>query len=182
MKILPPLDPGFESAALWTRDYRRVVARDAGARPFALALIQPDGSVFRHEDLLLAADHPEAVRTLRHVERALKFLLWQKGGSRVLVGGAPEVAAYLQSEYSASGGRAFDHAFMGEKIYREPFVIEAVELDALPSARFASLSIGRNLEGCRIGFDLGGSDRKAAALIDGKVVYSEEIALSLIHI
>ncbi|NQZ58888.1 MAG: ROK family protein, partial [Lentisphaeraceae bacterium] len=33
-----------------------------------------------------------------------------------------------------------------------------------------------NLEGCRIGFDLGGSDRKCAALIDGKVVYSEEIA------
>jgi predicted NBD/HSP70 family sugar kinase len=30
------------------------------------------------------------------------------------------------------------------------------------------------LEGCRIGFDLGGSDRKAAAVIDGKVVFSDE--------
>ena len=36
--------------------------------------------------------------------------------------------------------------------------------------------MGRHLEGCRIGFDLGGSDRKAAALIDGEVVFSEEIA------
>jgi predicted NBD/HSP70 family sugar kinase len=36
--------------------------------------------------------------------------------------------------------------------------------------------MGRHLDGCRIGFDLGGSDRKAAAVIDGKVVYSEEIA------
>lgn len=175
MKIIPPLDPRFLSAALWTRDYRRLVARDADARPFALALLQPDGSVFRHEESLLSAAHPEAPRTLRHVERLLKFLLWQKGGSRVLVAGAPDVAAYLKNTYGPSGVRAFDHAFMGEKIYGEPFTVEAVALDALPAARTASLSIGRNLGGCRIGFDLGGSDRKAAALIDGKVVYSEEI-------
>jgi len=31
------------------------------------------------------------------------------------------------------------------------------------------------LDGCRIGFDLGGSDRKCAAVIDGKVVFSEEV-------
>jgi hypothetical protein len=36
-------------------------------------------------------------------------------------------------------------------------------------------SNSRNLEGCRIGFDLGGSDRKCAALINGKVVFSEEV-------
>ncbi|MFM7743255.1 MAG: ROK family protein, partial [Verrucomicrobiota bacterium] len=35
--------------------------------------------------------------------------------------------------------------------------------------------LGRHLGGCRIGFDLGGSDRKCAALIDGKVVFSEEM-------
>jgi predicted NBD/HSP70 family sugar kinase len=34
--------------------------------------------------------------------------------------------------------------------------------------------MGRHLDGCRIGFDIGGSDRKAAAVIDGKVVFSEE--------
>ena len=33
-----------------------------------------------------------------------------------------------------------------------------------------------HLDGCRIGFDLGGSDRKCAAVIDGKVVHSEEVA------
>ena len=138
--------------------------------------MRPDGSVFRHEERLLGASHPEAARTLRHVERLLKFLLWQKGGSRVLVAGAPEVAVHLKNEYSPSGARAFDHAFMGGKVYGEPFVVEAVGFDALPTARSDGLAIGRNLEGCRIGFDLGGSDRKAAALIDGKVVYSEEIA------
>ncbi|MDF3056868.1 MAG: transcriptional regulator [Rariglobus sp.] len=176
MKIVPPLDPGFVSAALWTREYRRLVDRDASSRPCKLVLMQADGSVFHHEERLLGASHPEAARTLRHVERLLKFLLWQKGGSRVRVAGAPEVAAFLKKEYSPSGARAFDHAFMGDKVYEEPFTVEAAGFDELPAGQSQSLAIGRNLEGCRIGFDLGGSDRKAAALIDGKVVYSEEIA------
>ncbi len=46
----------------------------------------------------------------------------------------------------------------------------------LPPARATAAPLGRHLDGCRIGFDLGGSDRKAAAVIDGKVVWSEEIA------
>jgi hypothetical protein len=34
---------------------------------------------------------------------------------------------------------------------------------------------GAPFDGCRIGCDLGASDRKAAAVIDGEVVFSEEI-------
>jgi predicted NBD/HSP70 family sugar kinase len=45
----------------------------------------------------------------------------------------------------------------------------------LPAASASHLPLGRHLDGCRIGFDLGGSDRKCAALIDGKVVFSEEV-------
>lgn len=176
MKVVPPLDPCFEPAALWTRDYRRRVARDPSSRPFALVLTQPDGSVSRHEERVLGEAHPEAARTLRHVERLLKFLLWQKGGSRVLVAGAPEVAAYVKDEYSPAGGRDFDKAFMGEKIYGGGFTVEVTELAKLPTALSADRSIGRNLKGCRIGFDLGGSFLKSAALIDGEVVFSEEIA------
>ena len=176
MKILPPLDSGFVSAALWTRDYRRLVALDPGARPFALALVRADGSVYRHEERLLSADHPQAARSRLHVERLLKFLLWQKGAARVLVAGAPEIAAYLDREYAADGARAFDREFMGRRVFGEGFAIIPVALDALPAARSVGLAAGRHLGGCRIGFDLGGSDRKAAAVIDGKVVWSEEIA------
>lgn len=37
------------------------------------------------------------------------------------------------------------------------------------------MPLGRHLDGCRIGFDLGGSDRKCAAVINGEVVFSEEV-------
>ena len=35
--------------------------------------------------------------------------------------------------------------------------------------------MGGHLDGCRIGFDLGASDRKVAAVLNGKVIFSEEV-------
>lgn len=176
LKHRPPLDPGFLPASLWHRAYRDLVARDPGARPFSIALVRPDGSVFRHDSRVLAADHAQAALNLTYAERLLKFLLWMKGGSRVLVGGADEIAARLAQIYHPAGARAFDFDFMGDKVFGETFAVTAVALEALPAPAESSSPMGRHLEGCRIGFDLGGSDRKAAALIDGEVVFSEEIA------
>jgi len=170
----PPLDPGFVPAALWNRAYRAVVAKDPKARTLAIALERPQAGVSRHESQVLSADHPDADLNLRYAERLLKFLLWQKGGCTVRVAGAPEIAAHLAAAYSATGARSFDHRFMGENVYRGAFSIESVAMEALPSAHTTGLPLGRHLDGCRIGFDLGGSDRKAAAVVDGKVVFSEE--------
>ena len=175
-RLRPSLDPEFLPAALWCRAYRAQVAADAGARPFALVLVRPDGAVFRHDSRVLSAGHPAAALTLTYAERLLKFLLWMKGAPRVLVAGAGEIAAALAGIYHPAGARAFDHEFMGEKIFGRTFAVEAAPFAALPAAVETSLPMGRHLDGCRIGFDLGGSDRKAAALIDGEVVYSEEIA------
>jgi len=175
-KLRPVLDPEFLPAALWQRAYRALVAKDPGARLFAVVLERNDGSVFRHESRVLAANHPAAALTLMYAERLLKFLLWMKGAPRVLVAGADEIAASLAKIYAPSGARAFDCEFMGVKIFDRVFTVEAVPWKNLPETRETSLPMGRNLDGCRIGFDLGGSDRKASALIDGVVVFSEEIA------
>lgn len=174
--VLPPLEQHFLPAALWNKSYRALVARDAGARPFAIVLRSPGGAVARHDSRVLSAGHPAAALTLTYAERLLKFLLWQKGGCEVTVAGADEVAAALARSYAAEGPRAFDHGFMGGKAYRSAFTIETAPFEELPQEEVPSLPLGRHLEGCRIGFDLGGSDRKAAAVIDGKVVFSEEIA------
>lgn len=175
LRFPPDLDPEFLPAALWNRAYRSLVEKDSGARPLTLALVRPDGSASLHSDRVLGADHPGASLTLRYVERMLKFLLWQKGGSRVLVAGAEEIAAALARIYSPAGERGFDFDFMGRTIDGRPFAVEAASHQALPAEHVPAQAVGRHLEGCRIGFDLGGSDRKSAAVIDGKVVFSEEI-------
>lgn len=174
--LRPSLDPEFVPAALWQRAYRELVDKDAGARAFALVLVRPDGTTFRHDSRVLSATHPAAALTVTYAERLLKFLLWMKGGNQVLVAGADEVATELAKIYSPSGPRAFDHEFMGEKVFGRRFSLVASSFAALPAPTETSLPMGRHLEGCRIGFDLGGSDRKSAALIDGQVVFTEEIA------
>jgi predicted NBD/HSP70 family sugar kinase len=174
--LRPALERHFVPAVLWNRAYRALVAADPGARPFALVLRSPGGAVSRHDSRVLGAGHPQAALTLLYAERLLKFLLWQRGGCHVSVGGADEVARHLATVYAPGGARAFDHAFMGERTYRASFRVEACPLADLPAEAVAALPVGRHLDGCRIGFDLGGSDRKAAAVIDGRVVYSEEIA------
>ncbi len=174
-RIRPSLDPDFLPASLWNRAYRALVADDRGARVCALVLERADGGVSRFDCRVLSPMHPAAKLNLRYLERLVKFLLWQKGGWRVRIGGAPELAADLRRIYSPAGERAFDHEFMGEKVYGRSFSVSAATLDELPSEQITGLPLGRNLEGCRIGFDLGGSDRKVAAVIDGQVVFSAEI-------
>jgi len=63
---------------------------------------------------------------------------------------------------------------MGQKIYERPFEVAVVTADQTPAARETTAPLGRHLDGCRIGFDLGASDRKVAAVIDGKTVFSDE--------
>src|SRR5262245_28438865 len=106
-KVRPPLEPEFLPAALWHREYRALVAKDTGARPLAIVLVRPDGSVFRHDSRVLSANHPGASLTVTYTERLLKFLLWMKGGSRVWLAGADEIAAELAQIYSPDGARAF---------------------------------------------------------------------------
>ncbi len=173
--IRPPLDPDFVPAALWTRAYRALVEKDPKSRAMTIALERPGGGVSWHQSRVLGAGHPSAALSLRYAERLLKFLLWQKGGSTVRVAGAPDIAAHLAAVFSPEGARAFDYAFMGEKVYGRTFSVQSAEIGDLPEERNMGLAMGRHLDGCRIGFDIGGSDRKAAAVIDGKVVFSEEV-------
>lgn len=171
----PLLDPTFVPAVLWNRAYRAKAAAHPACRTVDLALCRHDGTTFRWSGTLLPPGPGHDELTLRYMERHVKFLLWQKGGSRLLIAGAPDVVAALAGIYSEKGARNFDWGFIGTKIFGEPIQVEAVEKSALPEANDSVMTLGRNLKGCRIGFDLGGSDRKCAALIDGEVVFSEEV-------
>ena len=174
-KFRPVLDPEFVPASLWRGAYRNLVAASGGGVPFALALERADGAISTFRTAILPHNADTARLNQRYAERLLKFLLWQRGGWRIWVGGEPRLAEFLRSVYSPTGARAFDHQFMGDRVYGLPMAIESVSFDAVPEEREAAIALGRHLEGCRIGFDLGASDRKCAALMDGKVVFSDEV-------
>ncbi len=171
-RIQPVLDDAFRPAALAVRAFHRTVKTSGQALPVQLALEQADGSVFLYSTEIFAESAPGAGGNFIFLERLVKFLLWGWGGWRIHFDGPPALATRLQNHFRETVTGKFDSNLIGEKIYDRP--IEVVSTSSLPSARAATKALGRHLDGCRIGFDLGGSDRKVAAVIDGKVVFSEE--------
>ena len=163
---VPELDPGF--VPLY--QFNRAFLQDA-RKPLGLAVERADGQVAVCETFIHGT--PEMAEADRYyVDRLVKTMLWMKGGFRIFVRGDGEILRTLQEAYAPGGSRAFDADFMA-KVYEHPF--EVVACDELPAEKSNSESVGRHLEGCRIGFDAGGSDRKVSAVIDGESVFSEEV-------
>ncbi len=168
------LDRDFVPAAQWHRAYEAEArAARPAARSVTLGLLRDHQPVARRVYPVLPAD--EVMRTFFHIERRLKSLLWAYGGHRILVDGPADLLQRLQKHYASSPTGRFDSLMIGERIFGTPLTLEATTADTIPEPASDSRPIGRHLDGCRIGFDLGGSDRKCAAMIDGTVVFSEEV-------
>jgi predicted NBD/HSP70 family sugar kinase len=172
-KFIPPLDPYFRPAALVSRYFAQETAR--ASLPLVIGLEREHGNLSRFETRLLPSEHPHASANLAFAERLVKFLLWQRGGFRLYIGGQFEVGAHIAEVYSHEGPRRFDCHFMGEHVYERPFQVVVCRPEDVPPTCERGLAVGGELDGCRIGFDLGASDRKASALMDGQVLFSEEV-------
>jgi predicted NBD/HSP70 family sugar kinase len=172
-KISPPLDEDFRPAVLANRDFQNK-ASSVGV-PLIIGLERDEEVFSRFETVVFPDDHLLADLNLMYVERLVKFLLWQRGGYRVYIGGSRKIGEYIHDCYSPHGQQKFEFHFMGEQVYERTFEVISCEPDEVPASMEVGKSLGRNLDGSRIGFDLGASDRKVSAVIDGKVVYSEEV-------
>jgi predicted NBD/HSP70 family sugar kinase len=172
-RFLPPLDPDFRPAALANRAFEQAAAKDGV--PIVIGLECSDNEVARFETVVFPQDHPRAQEDLYYVERIVKFLLWQKGGYKVYIGGPRFIGDHIRKVYAADGERKFDYHFMGEQVYERTFTVVPCDPADVPPARESGKELGRHLDGCRIGFDLGASDRKVSAVVDGQPVFSEEV-------
>ncbi|MDR3688656.1 MAG: hypothetical protein P4L46_04695 [Fimbriimonas sp.] len=170
-KFVPALDPEFLPASLFNREYLKAAAESDASVEVKFVLRRPNGRTSVFETRIL----PDDERTPVYAERLLKSLLWLRGGVEVYIAGCDKVAEYLAAHYASPGPQTFDCEFLGGRVYRQELTIKAISLSDAPAPNELSSGVGRHLDGCRIGFDLGGSDRKCAALIDGQIVHSEEV-------
>ncbi len=168
IKHLPALDPDFIPFGVWLDAYEK-----GAEKPLTIALERDRGQIAVRRTKIHGT--PElAEADYRFVERYVKFLLWSIGGFRIWIGGDHALAQRLQKAYTLEGERKFDVQFM-QDVYEVPFEVIDCTPEECPKENESSVSIGGHMEGCRIGFDAGGSDRKVSAVIDGKTVYSEEV-------
>lgn len=164
------LDPAFSPLGQFHRSQVREAFLSGKPNSLRLALERENGNVSVFHTAIGAPGDPA---TLQHAERLAKFMLWAVGGWRLFVSAPQDVTAHLAKTYAHGGARAFDVELM-EKVYEKPFEVVPVAPEDLPAARESATALGGNLDGCRIGFDLGASDYKVAAVRDGEVVYSDE--------
>jgi predicted NBD/HSP70 family sugar kinase len=171
----PPLDEGFRPAVLANRAFQKEVETSGAGVPLVLGLERVGGTLSRFETRVFPDGHPRAEANLMYVERLVKFLLWQRGGWKLYVGGPRSSGEYVFRCYAADGTQAFDYHFLGEQVYQQPFTVVACDADQVPPERESEKSLGRHLAGYRIGFDLGASDLKVSAVVNGEAIFSDEI-------
>ena len=167
IKNKPVLDENFIPFGVWMREYEKGATQN-----ISIAVEREDGKISVRKAKIRGEEFAEA--NYRFVERLVKFELWSIGGFRVYIKGADEIAKKLAKEYSEAGKRSFDFGFVGD-VYEKRLEIIACDDSNFPKSNEAPAKIGGHMDGCRIGFDAGGSDRKVSAVIDGKSVYSEEV-------
>ncbi len=168
IKNIPELDPSFIPLESYFRDHLKTAEI-----PIAIGIFRENSQISVFHTLIHGTEVKLGEDCL-FIEKIVKFLIWSEGAWKVVIYGSKLLADYLSKQYQVGGIREFDYRFMS-KVYGKEFCIESGELKDVPAPMQQHKSVGRNLEGCRIGFDAGGSDRKVSAVIDGQTVYSEEV-------
>lgn len=165
LRFVPELDPTFFPIGRYNRAFLSTAAKRV-----AIAVERTDGQIATvHTRIHGTPDRTEA--DCYYIDRLVKTLLWMKGGYKIYTDDA-DTASFLRSLYCKGGKREFDWDFMSS-VFEQPF--EIVLTHTVPESCDTPQAIGGHWDGCRIGLDAGGSDRKVSAVVDGKTVYSEEV-------
>ena len=172
LKVNAKLDPKFSPLSVVCRDMRE--ATKENGQDIIIAVERNKGYTYTYKTRIFCDGTGHDEVNFRFVERLAKSLLWVAGGYKIIIAGSEVVGNKIKEAYTDGGLRDFDVHFM-ERVYECPFEVKVCKLEEAPEDKSAAAPIGRHLDGCRIGFDAGGSDRKVSAVIDGESVYSEEV-------
>ncbi len=172
LKVNAKLDEKFQPMSLVIRDMRE--ATKENGQDIVIGIERNKGYTTTYKTRIFPDGTGHDEENFKFIERIAKSLLWVAGGYKIIIAGSEIVGNKIKEAFSHGGLRDFDVNFM-ERVYEEKFSVEVRALEDAPEDKSAAAPIGRHLDGCRIGFDAGGSDRKVSAVVDGESVYSEEV-------
>ncbi len=172
LKVNAKLDPQFAPLSLVCRDMRE--ATKENGQDIVIGVERNKGYTTVYKTRIFPDGTGHDAENFDFIERMAKALLWVAGGYKLIIAGSDVVGSKIKEAYTYGGLRDFDVHFM-ERVYERKFVVELRSLEDAPENKSAAAPVGRHLDGCRIGFDAGGSDRKVSAVVDGESVYSEEV-------
>ncbi len=172
MKFSAKLDPQFMPMSVVYRDFAAEVKANGGEK-LIIGIERNKGYVSTFETVVFP-DGVDDSRNIEMIDRIVKSLLWFRGGYKIIIAGSKVIYEGIKKAYTKNGTRAFDNEFMSG-VYEREFEVQWCSIENAPVDNEGAAPVGRHLDGCRIGFDAGGSDRKVSAVINGESVYSEEV-------
>ena len=173
LKVQAKLDAGFAPMALVCKEMREGTANDG--QEIVIAAERNNGYTIVYRTKIYNDNTGHDEENCKYIDRIAKTLLWVSGGYKLIISGSSAVVGeYIKNTFCYGGTRDFDVRFM-ERVYEKPFEVILTDLEHAPENKSSASPVGRHLDGCRIGFDAGGSDRKVSAVVNGETVYSEEV-------
>ena len=172
LKVKAKLDPKFQPLSVVVREMKE--ATEENGQDIIVAVERNKGQISRYETRIYPDNTGHDEENFRFIERIVKTLLWVAGGYKVFIAGSEVVGNKIKEAYTEKGIRAFDYDYMAG-VFEHPFEVVTCSLEEAPEEYYIAESVGRHLDGCRIGFDAGGSDRKVSAVVNGESIYSEEV-------
>ena len=173
LKVQAKLDAGFAPMALVCKEMREGTANDG--QEIVIAAERNNGYTIVYRTKIYNDNTGHDEENCKYIDRIAKTLLWVSGGYKLIISGSSTVVGeYIKTTFCYGGTRDFDVRFM-ERVYEKPFEVILTDLEHAPENKSSASPVGRHLDGCRIGFDAGGSDRKVSAVVNGETVYSEEV-------
>ena len=172
LKVKAKLDPEFQPLSVVVREMRDETKENG--QDVIVAIERNKGQISTYKTRIYPDGTGHDEENFRFIERIAKSLLWIAGGYKIFIAGSEVVGNKIKEAYTPNGIRAFDEDYMSG-VFEHPFEVVVCPLEDAPEENYVAESVGRHLDGCRIGFDAGGSDRKVSAVIDGESVYSEEV-------
>jgi hypothetical protein len=143
LRISAPLDPGFQPAVVFNRNYVAAAKASDKAPLLVIGLEREGGLISRYETVV----RPGAdVDTLHYVERIVKFLLWARGGWKIYFGGPQALCEHIRKCYSIDGARAFDVDLTG-RVYERPFEVVLTDTKSVPAEKEMNATLGGHLDG-----------------------------------
>lgn len=163
------IDTGFIPPAAELRRLRSL-RKECGGGEFVFAWERANGKCFRFS-VPVPKGHVDAAEEF--ARRAVKTALWVAGGYKLYLAGDRQICGAVAKEYAPGGARSFDRDMMLSSYGREVRT-EICGADEVPCTSDNSGGTGISWDGGRIGFDLGASDFKISAVLNGEVKFSDE--------
>ncbi len=140
-----------------------------GDKNIEIAILQNGNILYSYKSKIISSDFETSFFYIRKIIITLIFMV---GGEALLFKGSKEFFNYLISKIDNDDELSNSFKNM-EVVFNKKFEVKYSEKEFVIKENIIPLS--GDFKGCRIGFDAGGSDRKVSAVIDGNVVFSEEI-------